>query len=382
MINFPFLKITYTGNSTIHMKHFLTMLVVTLFSLLGNAQDISKLTNLNDDIAETSGLVFFDNRLITHNDSGGMNALYEINDDNGTISRTVTIENATNIDWEDICADNDYIYIGDFGNNNGNRTNLKIYKVSKTDYLSSELVSAEIIEFSYADQNDFSSSPNNTNFDAEALISFDADLYVFTKNWVDQRTNIYRVPKTSGSHVAQKIDDFNAEGLVTGGTFNPVANKVVLTGYSGIRAFAIELRGFSNGKFSNGVIDKYNLNIPLTASFQTEAIAYFDVSNFYVSAEKNALGSAALYSLVSNTLSVGDFNLIQNEVYPNPAGEMLTVESKVDLEKIEIYDYLGKKVFEDALANKNINISEFTKGVYILKLYTGNRTSSVKFLKE
>ena len=364
------------------MRHFLRILVFTLFPLLGFSQDISKLTNLNDDIAETSGLIFFDNRLITHNDSGGMNALYEINESNGNINRTVTIQNATNKDWEDICADDDYIYIGDFGNNNGNRTDLRIYKVLKSDYLSSEQVNAELIEFSYEDQNDFTSSPNSTNFDAEALISYGADLYIFTKNWVDQRTNIYKLPKSKGSYVAEKIDDFDSEGLVTGGTFNTLAGKVVLTGYSGIRAFAIELRGFSDGKFSNGVIDKYNLNIPLPASFQTEAVTYSDISNFYISAEKNALGSAALYSLVSTTLGTGDFSLIQNEVYPNPAVEMLTIESKVDLEKIEIYDYLGKKVYEDALANKNINISEFSKGVYILKLYAGNRTSSVKFLKE
>ena len=364
------------------MRHFLRILVFTLFPLLGFSQDISKLTNLNDDIAETSGLIFFDNRLITHNDSGGMNALYEINESNGNINRTVTIQNATNKDWEDICADDDYIYIGDFGNNNGNRTDLRIYKVLKSDYLSSEQVNAELIEFSYEDQNDFTSSPNSTNFDAEALISYGADLYIFTKNWVDQRTNIYKLPKIKGSYVAEKIDDFDSEGLVTGGTFNTLAGKVVLTGYSGIRAFAIELRGFSDGKFSNGVIDKYNLNIPLPASFQTEAVTYSDISNFYISAEKNALGSAALYSLVSTTLGTGDFSLIQNEVYPNPAVEMLTIESKVDLEKIEIYDYLGKKVYEDALANKNINISEFSKGVYILKLYAGNRTSSVKFLKE
>ena len=182
--------------------------------------------------------------------------------------------------------------------------------------------------------------------------------------------------------MAEKIDEFDAEGLVTGGTFNPLASKVVLTGYSGIRPFVIELRGFTNGKFSNGVIDKYNLNIPLPASFQTEAVTYSDISNFYISAEKNPLGSAALYSLVSNTLNVGDFNLIQNEVYPNPAGETLTIETKVGLEKIEIYDYLGKKVFEDTAANKKINISQFSKGVYILKLYAGNRTSSVKFLKK
>ncbi len=364
------------------MRNILMVFVLALLPLLGISQDISKLTNLSDDIAETSGLVFFDNRLITHNDSGGMNALYEINTETGNISRTVTIQNATNVDWEDICTDNDHIYIGDFGNNNGNRTNLKIYKVRKTDYLGSEQVSAELIEFSYEDQNDFTSSPNNTNFDAEALISFGSDLYIFTKNWVDQRTNIYKLPKTSGSYVAEKIDDFDSEGLVTGGTFNPLANKVVLSGYSGIRAFAIELRGFSNGKFSNGVIDKYNLNIPLTASFQTEGVTYSDVSSFYISAEKNALGSAALYSLVSNTLGIDDFNLIQNEVYPNPAEEMLTIVGTIDLDRIEIYDYLGKKVYEDSLANKNIDISEISKGVYILKLYAGNRTSSVKFLKE
>jgi len=364
------------------MKYFLVFLFCMFFPLFSISQDISKLTNLNDEVAETSGLIFFDNRLITHNDSGGMNALYEINESDGNINRTVIIQNASNIDWEDICTDNDYIYIGDFGNNNGNRTNLRIYKVSKSDYLNSELVNAELIEFSYEDQNDFTSSPNSTNFDAEALISFDSELYIFTKNWIDLRTNIYKVPKLKGTYVAKKIDEFNSEGLVTGGTFNPLAGKVILTGYSGLKAFAIELRGFSNGKFSNGVIDKYNLNIPLTASFQTEAITYFDISNFFISAEKNALGSAALYSLFSKTLSTGDFNLIQNDVYPNPAGEILTIETKRNLEKIEIYDYLGKKVFEDSFANKNVNISEFSAGVYILKLYAENRTSSVKFIKE
>lgn len=353
-----------------------------MFPFFGISQDLSKLTNLDDDIAETSGLVFFDNRLITHNDSGGMNALYEIDPGSGGINRIVTVQNAVNVDWEDICTDDEYIYIGDFGNNNGNRTNLRIYKVLKTDYLNSEQVNAEVIEFTYQDQNDFTSAPNNNNFDAEALISFGLDLYIFTKNWADQRTNIYKVPKVKGAYVIPRIDEFDSDGLITGGTFNPLVNKVILTGYSGIRAFAIELRGFSNGLFSNGVIDKYNLNIPFTESFQTEAITYSDDLNFYISAEKNALGSAALYSLVSTTLDIENFNLIQNEIYPNPAGESLTINSNVNLESVEIYDYLGKKVFEDSTVNKHIDISELAKGVYILKLFAANRTTSVKFIKE
>ena len=382
MINFHFLKTTFNRNLIDHMRYILMVLLFAMFPFLGISQDLSKLTNLDDDMAETSGLIFFDNRLITHNDSGGMNALYEINIGSGEVNRIVTIQNASNIDWEDICTDDAYIYIGDFGNNNGNRTNLRIYKVLKTDYLNADEVSSEVIEFSYQDQNDFTSSPNDTNFDAETLISFGSDLYVFTKNWVDGRTNIYKVPKNKGTYVVPRIDEFDADGWITGGTYNPLVNKVILTGYSGIRAFAIELRGFSNGLFSNGVIDKYNLNIPLTESFQTEAVTYSDDFNYYISAEKNVLGSAALYSLVSTTLGVEDVNLVQNEIYPNPAVESLNIESKGDLVKVEIYDYLGKKVFEDSSVSKNIDISELSKGVYILKLHSESGTTSRKFIKE
>lgn len=364
------------------MKHFLLAFFFITYHYSGFSQDLSKETNLNDAISETSGLIYVDDRLITHNDSGGLNALFEIDVNDGTVSRTVTIENAVNRDWEDICHDEGYIYIGDFGNNNGNRTDLRIYKVKKTDYLGGNSVNAELIEFSYQDQNDFTSSPNNTNFDAEALISFGDDLYVFTKNWVDQRSNIYKVSKTPGEYVAERIDEFDAKGLITGGTYNTQAKKIILTGYAGISAFATELRGFSNGKFSNGVIDKYNLSIPFTESFQVEAIAYVDVANHYISAEKNALGSAALYTLVSNTLGVDDINLVQHQVYPNPAVETLSISGQLELDRIEIYDYLGKKVYEGPDSKRSIDISGFSKGVYILKLYSSKRSRSIKFLKE
>lgn len=346
------------------------------------SQDLSRVTSLNDDISETSGLIYIENRIITHNDSGGMNALYEINKADGEIVRTVTINGVTNVDWEDICQDDQYIYIGDFGNNNGNRTNLVVYKVLKSDYLSSDNVNAETIEFDYADQNDFTSAPNNTNFDAEALISYGDDLYIFTKNWIDERTNIYKLPKVAGKYSVEKIDEFDAKGLVTGGTFNPLANKVVLTGYAGLNAFAIELTGFSDGKFSNGLTEKYNLDIPFPASFQVEAVAYTDATNYYLSAEKNALGDATLYALVSATLGLDEIDLIRHQIYPNPAAETLKVNSSLTFEKIEIFNYLGQTMYEDASGLYDINISEFPKGVYILNIYAGNRMSSIKFLKE
>lgn len=365
------------------MKSFMFILLLVFISFRSFAQDISKITELDDIVSETSGLIYVNDRLITHNDSGGMNALYEVNEQNGGIVRTVNVENATNVDWEDICQDDDHIYIGDIGNNNGNRTNLRIYKVLKSDYLNSEQVTAEIINFSYKDQTDFTSANNNTNFDAEGLISYGDNLFIFTKNWVDQRSNIYRLSKLAGTYEIVKTDEFNAEGLITGAVYNPLSDKVILSGYGGLSAFAIELRGFSGGKFSNGVIDKYALGIPLTESFQAEGIAYKNATLHYVSTEKNTLGNPSLYSLNSATLGLEDIELQQQLVYPNPGQTNLTIGRSEELDKIEIYDASGKRLYEvSPVVPEKLDISKLSKGIYIMKMYAGQRQSSLKFIKQ
>ncbi len=90
--------------------------------------------------------------MITHNDSGGEPKLYEVDTLTGNVTREVLIQNATNKDWEDICHDETYIYIGDFGNNNNYRTDLKIYRITIEDYLNRDTVEADVIAFNYQDQ--------------------------------------------------------------------------------------------------------------------------------------------------------------------------------------------------------------------------------------
>lgn len=118
------------------------------------------------------------------------------------ITRTVTISNATKVDWEDITHDADFIYIGDIGNNSSDRADLKIYKISKTDYDASDSVTAEIINFSYVNQSDFIANPQATLWDAETLISIDANnLLVVSKNWETFVAQAYLVSKTPGTQV-------------------------------------------------------------------------------------------------------------------------------------------------------------------------------------
>ena len=84
-------------------------------------------------LKESSGLCYTDGNLWTFGDSGNPNEIFKIDSSTGIILQTVQIDNFPNIDWEDITADSSFIYIGDFGNNNGNRTDLKIIRIKKTD---------------------------------------------------------------------------------------------------------------------------------------------------------------------------------------------------------------------------------------------------------
>ena len=87
---------------------------------------------LPDEVDENSGLAYLNGKLWTINDSGGLPVLYALDTTNGQIVQRIAIANAVNIDWESLADDDQYIYIGDFGNNSGNRDDLSIYRVLKS----------------------------------------------------------------------------------------------------------------------------------------------------------------------------------------------------------------------------------------------------------
>ena len=241
---------------------------------------------LQATLNETSGLIFWKKKLWTHNDSGGEAALYQLNARSGVIENKFTIANATNTDWEDIAQDNRFIYIGDFGNNaNGNRTDLKIYKLTKADLLAGTTVSAQVINFYYSDQDDFTpKGSNNTDFDCEALISLGDSLYLFSKNWINKKTKLYALAKTPGTHIAEKRNELEVNGLITGAEIIPDQRVVVLSGYStALAPFIYLLYDFSGSNFFGANKRKVNLSQSFT---QVEGICAQSPVKLLISNEK------------------------------------------------------------------------------------------------
>ena len=343
---------------------------------------------LNATVSESSGVIYYNGKIITHNDSGNANELYEMDPSGPTITRTVTISNATNVDWEDITQDADYIYIGDIGNNNGDRTDLKIYKISKTDYDASNSVTAEIINFSYANQSDFTSNPQATPWDAETLISIDANnLLLVSKNWVTFEAQTYVVPKTPDTYslspqTSTLPDPSGNYDLITGGTYNPITGKVYLVGYTSntgtfnaLRPFIYECSGFSGTDIFSGTNTQYDISGASLGNFsyeQTEGITYVDADTYYVTSETfdTGYGISDYGKLIEVTtsdvaLSLEGVSSEILEIYPNPTRDIVQINTSNAMQ-VEVYTMQAQRLLKTNL--KTVDLSTFRPGIYLFKI--------------
>jgi len=254
---------------------------------------------LEEDLEETSGLIYWEGSLWTHNDSKD-NELYRINPANGETTGRIELEDVVNTDWEDIAQDADYLYLGDIGNNSGNRKDLQILRIPKSTLIKLSLSSPkksslfenspeiprseiEFISFSYEDQSDYSSRPHATDFDCEAMVVHRGQIYLFTKEWISASTSVYSLPASPGHHIASKISEIPVEGLITGADNSTDEDKVILCGYNSlIQPFICVLEDPAGPAFK-----KILLSLP---SHQVEGIAIKSEKEIYLSNEYLRLG--------------------------------------------------------------------------------------------
>ena len=240
----------------------------------------NKVTLLDDGVHETSGLVYFDNSFWTINDSGGSTVLYRISPTNGKIMQQITISNAVNNDWEEITADDKFIYIADIGDNNHKRDEKQIYKLAKANILKNvkdRVMLAEVILFKYPD------SDESYNYNAEAMVSDGKVLHLFTKDLVE--SNHFTIPLKAGKYTAAYIEKLETQGQVTGAALDSKSKSLILVGYLGFgNRLLWKLTDFTNTSYFKGKMKKYSLG-PLTETSQVEAVCFDKSDHAYFSNE-------------------------------------------------------------------------------------------------
>jgi hypothetical protein len=271
------------------MKNYISIIVA--FILLACQQDstvLKTLYSLPKKLKEVSGIIYFpeNTTLWALEDSGNANKIYGLNAQ-GEIAKTVTITNATNVDWEDITKDKaGNLYIGDFGNNDNIRKDLCIYKVDKSALGKENATSSYKISFAYPEQKDFPPKKSEMFYDVEGFFEFNNNFYLFTKNRsknFDGTASIYKIPNAAGKQKATLVGTFKTcsnynHCAITSAAISPDAKKVVILCHDKIILF----QGFQGDNFLKGT----QTEIDLGHFSQKEAVAFKDNKTLFIADEK------------------------------------------------------------------------------------------------
>ncbi len=252
-----------------------------------------RIAQLPDEINETSALVYHNGFLLTLNDSGGDPILYQIDTGSFHVTRKNHLIEVPNIDWEAMALNHQHAFIGDFGNNYGVRNDLCIYYICKSD-LDKTQTNPQKISFTYANWEAPAKSLHSTRFDAEAMLAFEDTLWLFSKDWVEYKTTIYKIPAKAGTHVLTPWKTLEVDGLVTDACFGTSSGSIWLTGYKKYVPLLWKLHYVDSLQLIE-VRKRWTINAP--DSIQNEGLCFVG-NELWFTSEKSKSLPAAIYKVV------------------------------------------------------------------------------------
>jgi len=129
-------------------------------------------------------------------------------------------------------------------------------------------------------------------------------------------------------------------------------------------------------------------------SKSTQNLNYYLKKSVYESADRFSNPTAQYgygipnfqVALNNYTASLEDSILTNIKIIPNPVKNSFNIqylENSSSTFSLEIYNVLGKKVFErQVISSENIDITTFKKGIYFLKIFSDLGSRTIKILKE
>ena len=287
------------------MNRIFTIIVICLLLLIGcQKENITGITNfqfevmatLPSELDEGSGIEITDNTLWSFNDNSGKERLYQF-DHEGRLLKELKID-VQKTDWEDIAQDESgNLYLGEFGNNDNDRRDLKIYKLSADNLTATSKVKPATINFSLEDQTQFPPADDQQHFDIEGMFALDNHLYLLTKDRSKPfvgKTKLYQLSNQAGTHTAILLDEFKtdskkARGAITAADISPSKNKIALLSNRAIWVFT----NFSGTAFFNGEVSRFNLPVER----QMEGLVFSDDCTLLLINEGKSNQTGELYQV-------------------------------------------------------------------------------------
>jgi len=340
-----------------------------------------------DPINEASGIAASRKSvgvLWTHNDSGDTSRMFALNIRgehlgiyylNGVVAR----------DWEDIAlgpgpdSNNQYLYIGDIGDNNAVYDIKYIYRVIEPDAdtnqipIDTTIYGIDVITYKYPDG----------NRDAETIMvdSQTRDIYIISK--LESNVNVYRASYPQSTTDTLILEHKATLGLtgITGGDISPSGREIILKNYSNIFYWYR-----ASGEEVWEALEREPIIVPYIMEPQGEAVCWEpkELGGYYTVSEEIFSIPAHLYfyprldstvKVIENNEPALNYFLGQN--YPNPFNPSAKISYSIpelSFVTLKIYDVLGNEI--ETLVNE-----EKPSGTYEITWYAEGLPSGIYFYR-
>lgn len=174
----------------------------------------------------------------------------------------------------------------------------------------------------------------------------------------------------NGDLVDQVIYDYGYGSYIVGGVSNCSTN-------TGSTAF-----GFPGQNGNSKTSFMLKVTAPKTAAGNDDA-SNWEYSTITYDSVNGQLGTPGL-SNDGATASVREDFLTNFSLYPNPSNGFINIQSKnVEISKVQLFTITGQKVLDQkGLVNGGIDVSTYSKGIYILKIESGDKFYTNKIIVE
>lgn len=241
-------------------------------------------------LGEISGMAYEEDDIYALNDGGNGPYIFQLDIHTGRTKERYRIDNIRNKDWEELAIYKGYLYIGDFGNNRGNRRDLTIHRIriDSLDYADPPVSSTAI---GYSQQKSFKRSRHDHRWDCEAMVVCKDGIYLFSKNWKSRVTEMYEVKEGEMNNLSP-ADSFDAGFLVTGAYYDSVHDGLYLCGYYKNETYLLHFRNAETVGFTD---DYRKYVIPGLKNTQVESV--FRKGDYIYLASERTLKAQAIYMI-------------------------------------------------------------------------------------
>ncbi|MDG2177012.1 MAG: hypothetical protein P8M72_12910 [Gammaproteobacteria bacterium] len=267
-----------------------------------------------DPLSEVSGMVksrSYPNTYWVVNDSRNGARLFAVNNEGNNIIPTFSrfsyygeeaeegkeqwegfrVLYAENNDWETMTVDENYLYVGDVGNNFNNRNDLKVYLLSEIDpTASTQSAVIKTLPVRYPEQTKFP-APASPHFDCEAMFIADGKLYFITKDRggrgaFEPGGNLYRLDTdfTDQDNVLTLVDSQPDLLDATGAELSPDGQTLAVVSYETLWLFKRPAEG---DQWLSGNARRYALDTRTVE--QVETVIWDDDQTLLLTNEQRSL---------------------------------------------------------------------------------------------